>query len=219
MGYCRVSTAEQGDSGLGLAAQRGAIAMECERRGWVLFEVFEDVGISGKSFKGRAGLEGALDSVELNGADTIVVSKLDRLSRSLIDFATLMERARSKGWNLVALDLGVDLTTPAGEFLASIMASAAQWERRLIGQRTKEALAVKKASGARLGGPVVLPEDVRHRIRRERRKGKTLRAIAEGLHRDGVATARGGVWHPETVAGVLRSLALDSTRPTLRTLP
>jgi hypothetical protein len=49
------------------------------------------------------------------------------------------------GWNLVALDLGVDLSTPSGEFLASVMASAAQWERRIIGQRTKEALAVKKA--------------------------------------------------------------------------
>lgn len=64
---------------------------------------------------------------------------------------SLMGRAQSEGWNLVALDLGIDLSTPGGEFLASVMASAAQWERRIIGQRTKEALAVKRAQGVRLG--------------------------------------------------------------------
>jgi DNA invertase Pin-like site-specific DNA recombinase len=55
------------------------------------------------------------------------VAKLDRLSRSLIDFAGLLEQARREYWNLVALDVGVDLPTPSGEFLASVMASAAQW--------------------------------------------------------------------------------------------
>jgi DNA invertase Pin-like site-specific DNA recombinase len=70
-------------------------------------------------------------------------AKLDRLSRSMIDFARLLEQARHERWNLVALDLGVDVSTPS-EFLASVMGSAAQWERRMIGQRTKEALAVRK---------------------------------------------------------------------------
>jgi hypothetical protein len=82
--------------------------------------------------------------------------ELDRLSRSLVYFAGLMERAQSRKWNLVALDLGVDLSTPAGEFLASVLASAAQGERRIIGQRTKDALAQKKAKGVRLGRRPVL---------------------------------------------------------------
>jgi len=89
-----------------------------------------------------------------------MVSKLDRLSRSLLDFAGLMHRAQVGGWNVVALDLGIDLATPAGEFMASVMASAAQWERRIIGQRTRDALAVRKAEGHRLGRPSSLPREV-----------------------------------------------------------
>ena len=127
------------------------------------------------------------------------------------DCAGLMEQARREGWNLVALDLGIDLSTPAGEFLANVMASAAQWERRIIGQRTREALDAKKASGARLGRPVTLPAKVRRRIARERQNGKTLAAIAEGLNRDQVPTAHDGSrWHPETVRAALRSVALDA---------
>jgi DNA invertase Pin-like site-specific DNA recombinase len=210
VGYVRVSTSEQSDSGLGMLAQHRAIEAECERRGWSLHAVYEDAGSSGKSLKGRIGLRDALAAVEGGVADTMVVAKLDRLSRSLIDFAGLMERARARGWNLVALDLGVDLTTPAGEFLASVMASAAQWERRLIGQRTKDALAVLKNDGVRLGRPVTLPSEVRTRIGDERFEGRSLREIAEGLDADCVPTARGGRWQPGTVAAVLQSLALDN---------
>jgi Resolvase, N terminal domain len=67
-------------------------------------------------------------------------AKLDRLSRSLLDFASLMEDARREGWALVILDLGIDTTTPSGEMIANVMATFAQFERRLIGQRTKDAL-------------------------------------------------------------------------------
>ena len=86
------------------------------------------------------------------------MARLERLSRSLIDFAELLRQARAGGWNVVALDLGVDLSTPQGEFLANAMASAAQWERRIIGQRTKDALAVKRAQGVRLGRPPSIPQ-------------------------------------------------------------
>lgn len=66
-----------------------------------------------------------------------------------------MERAQKKGWNLVACDLGIDLSTPAGEFKANVMGSAAQWERKLIGQRTKDALAAMRAQGVKLGRPLL----------------------------------------------------------------
>jgi len=90
----------------------------------------------------------------------LIVSKLDRLSRSLLDFAGLMTRARDGGWNLVALDLGIDLSTPAGEFMASVMASAAQWERRLIGQRTRDALDRHVAAALRgAQGQAAAPQD------------------------------------------------------------
>jgi DNA invertase Pin-like site-specific DNA recombinase len=203
--YLRVSTVEQADSGAGLAAQRAAIDAEVERRQWTLVAVQTDTA-SGKSIAGREALDAALAKVESGSADVLVVAKLDRLSRSLLDFAALMARARSKGWILVALDLGIDLSTPAGEFLASVMASAAQWERRIIGQRTREALAAKKAAGVQLGRPRSLPEVVIDRMSAERAAGRTLQGIADGLNADGIPTGQGGLrWYPSTVSQALHS--------------
>src|SRR5215217_5140315 len=120
--YVRVSTDEQADSGAGLEAQRAALAAEAERRGWELVQTFEDAGASGKTLTGRPGLLAAVEAVESGRADGLAVAKLDRLSRSLLDFAALMERSRKRGWALVALDLGVDTSTPSGEMLASVLA-------------------------------------------------------------------------------------------------
>ena len=135
-------------------AQRLAIEAECARRGWVLLRIEEDAA-SGRSMSGRPGLARALEAVETGAAEALIVAKLDRLSRSLIDFASMMERGQRRGWALVALDLGVDTTTPQGEMMASVLAVFAQFERRLIGQRTRDALAVKRAQGVRLGRPRV----------------------------------------------------------------
>lgn len=201
--YTRVSTSEQADSGAGLGAQRSAIDATAAARGWEIVARFEDGGISGSTLD-RPGLNEALAMVERGDADALVVAKLDRLSRSLMDFAGLMERARKRGWSLVALDLGVDTTTPAGEMLANVMASFAQYERRIIGQRTKDALAVKKAEGVKLGRPRTLADDVVARIVAERAAGRTLTAIADGLNADQVQTAQGGNgWYPSTVRAVL----------------
>ena len=210
VGYVRVSTDEQADSGLGLAAQRAAVASEAEKRGWTLVAVYEDAQ-SGKSLD-RPGLAEALLAVEEGRAAGILVAKLDRLSRSLRDFADLMSRARSNGWNLVALDLGVDLSTPAGEFMANVMASAAQWERRIIGQRTRDALAAKRAQGVRLGRPTALPRIVIERIVAARAAGEGLSAIARQLNAEGVATAHGGTqWHASTVRAVALANRGDSS--------
>jgi DNA invertase Pin-like site-specific DNA recombinase len=201
VGYVRVSTEEQADSGLGLAAQRSAVVAEAERRGWTLVAIHED-DLSGKNLD-RPGLAAALADVETGRAAGIIVSKLDRLSRSLRDFADLMARAQSRGWNLVALDLGVDLSTPAGEFMANVMASAAQWERRIIGQRTRDALAVKRAQGVKLGRPQALPQSVVDRIVSSHKVGEGWSAIARSLNAENVPTAHAGAkWHPSTVRAV-----------------
>ena len=205
IGYVRVSTDEQGVSGAGLSAQREAIQAECDKRGWQLLAIEEDV-LSGRDLR-RPGLTRALDACENHEADGIVVAKLDRLSRSLVDFAGLLTRARDGGWNVVALDLGVDLSTPHGEFLANVMASAAQWERRIIGQRTRDALAVKRAQGIRLGRPTTLPQEVEKRILRLRRRGLTFQRIADLLNRDGIARPTGGDWTRGNVLFVYRRLA------------
>jgi DNA invertase Pin-like site-specific DNA recombinase len=205
VGYARVSTNEQADSRAGLEAQREAIEREARRRGWTLVETIEDAGYSTKDLK-RPGIQSALEVLERGDAKALVVSKLDRLSRSMIDFTGLMNRATRENWALVALDCAVDTTTPAGEAMANVLATFAQFERRLIGQRTREALAQKKAQGVRLGRPRELSPKVRSRIRRRRKAGKTLAAIAEELNRDRVPTAHGGAnWYPSTVRAVLTS--------------
>ncbi|MEX0754978.1 MAG: recombinase family protein [Actinomycetota bacterium] len=205
VGYIRVSTLDQEDSGLGLDAQRDAIQGEVSRRGWELVNVFTDTA-SGRSLSRRPGLEEALAMLECGAAAALVVSKLDRLSRSTKDFATLMERAQRRGWAPVVLDLGVDTTTPAGELVASVMVSVAQWERRAISQRTKEALAAKRAQGTKLGRPRQLPEATRKRVLHMRRSGMTLRAIADRLNRDGTRTAQGGrMWYASTVTKIVHS--------------
>lgn len=203
LGYARVSTDEQKQSGAWLAAQRAAIEAECRRRGWHLVEVIEDAGYSARDLK-RPGVQVALETLRRREAGVLVVAKLDRLSRSMLDFTALMAQASKASWALVALDCAVDTTTPAGEAMANVLATFAQFERRLIGQRTREALAIKKAQGVRLGRPPSLPDHVRRRIRRERKRGKSFAAIARALNEDGVPTAQGGRrWYASTVSAVL----------------
>jgi DNA invertase Pin-like site-specific DNA recombinase len=144
------------------------------RRGWELVATLEDAGYSAKDLK-RPGVQEALWALEAGEARALVVAKLDRLSRSMIDFAGLVATAQKQNWALVALDCAVDASTPAGEAMAHVLATFGQFERRLISQRTKEALAVKKASGVRLGRPPTLPSAVVRRIQRQRARGDSLR--------------------------------------------
>ncbi|MGZ6351159.1 MAG: recombinase family protein, partial [Ktedonobacterales bacterium] len=188
LGYCRVSTQDQGDSGHGLDAQRAAIAHECKCRGWQLVETYVDVA-SGKTTKKRPELERALTGLDDGTASVLMVAKLDRLARSTLDALTMLERAQRRGWALVALDFGLDATTPAGRMFVTILAAFGQWERELIAERTSKALRTAQSKGVQLGRASGLPAKVRARIVRERNAGKSLAAIAEGLNADDVPTS------------------------------
>ena len=204
VGYLRVSTAEQADSGAGLAAQRSAIEQAAAAKGWDLVTVLEDRGLSGKSTNGRKALEAAIAMIEAGAADALVVSKLDRLSRSLLDFAGLMRRAQDAGWAIVVLDSDFDMTSPSGRLMANMLASFAEFEREMISQRTKDGLAAKRAAGVVVGRPRTLPERVVARIERDRAAGASLGAIAKALNADAIPTAQGGVrWYASTVRAVL----------------
>ncbi len=204
VGYCRVSTDQQGDSGAGLAAQRAAILAEVQRRGWTLREMHVDVA-SGKTTKRRPDLAAALKSLAGGEASVLVVAKLDRLSRSLVDFASLMAQSQREGWSIVALDIGVDTSTINGELVASIIMALAQWERRIIGQRTKDALAAVRADGTRLGRPGNVSTEAEAVILALHDAGRPLRAIARNLNAQGIPTAQGGrEWYASTVRDVLR---------------
>jgi len=129
-----------------------------------------------------------------------MASKLDRLSRSSLDFAAIMERAQRGGWKLIVLDVDVDTSTPSGELMAGMMALMAQHERRIIGQRTKDALAVKRAAGVTLGRPVTLSPEIRAEVVAMREAGLSFAKIAADLNAREVPTAHGGSqWWPSTV--------------------
>jgi len=207
-GYLRVSTNEQADSGAGLAAQRAAISREAVTRGWDLVEFVEDGGYSGGTLD-RPGISALLPM--LRRGDVLVVSKLDRLSRSLVDAVGLLERSQKRGWTLVALDLGVDTSTPTGRLVASVMGAVGAWERDVIRERTRDAMRAKKQAGEiRYGHRSTLPEDVQAAVERLVESGLSRAEVARRMTTARIPTAQGAeTWYASTVGSVLRSRAND----------
>jgi DNA invertase Pin-like site-specific DNA recombinase len=198
--YSRVSTDEQAVSGLGLDAQGEMVEKTAAQRGWTIVESFVDAGVSGTvEPMQRPALAQALEMLEAGEAEALIVSKLDRASRSTLDLLKLLETAEAQGWDFVALDLGIDTSSPMGRAMASIAGTFAQLERDLISQRTRDALAVAKANGVKLGRPQEQTVENIHRIRKLTETGAGVRKIADTLNSEGRTTGRGGRWHPTTV--------------------
>lgn len=225
--YTRVSTSEQGKSGLGLQAQLSYIKNFCEFNNLELVAHYEDV-VSGKldSEEDRPGMAKAFaQAKKLGGA--VVVSKLDRLSRRAVFIMTLME----KQVRFISAERGLDVDP----FMLHLDAILAEKERKTIGERTKAALGTLKAQGKVLGGYRIASDgrsnvqcsvDVTRAqadafakrigpvILRMRATGMTTNAIAQELNEQGNKTARGGKWYATTVCNVLRRLddekALDA---------
>lgn len=204
--YRRVSTREQADSGAGLSAQLTTINAGLTYRGQTaLAWDYTDKGLSGKDMK-RPELERALTAIRAGQAGGIIVSKLDRLSRSLLDFAWLMATAMKEGWNIVALDLGVDLRTPAGQMMANILAVFAEFERQVISQRTKDGLAEKRAQGVRLGRPRAIDDDLLEAVIGAYLSNPSYSAVSRWLNETGYATPhQGKMWYPATVQKLVQS--------------
>ena len=219
--YRRVSTSEQGKSGLGLEGQAEAIARFCAAEGFEAAEGFQDVASGKLPIEARPGLAAALDRARKLRCP-IIVSKLDRLSRDVAFISGLMAR----NVPFIVAELGAD-TDP---FVLHLYAALSEKERRMIGDRTKATLAAKKAAGAVLGNRTNLAEArakaseakkaaaatfatrVRPEIERMRLAGVTLSKIAERLNAMQVPTSRGGTW---TATAVRRVLGCDGYVPSV----
>lgn len=206
IGYIRVSTDKQFNTGAGLEAQRNYLELEATRRGATLEIVSELEATSGKSTKKRPALAEALARLDKGEAQGLIVSKLDRLSRSVADFLTILERSRKGKWSLVIGDLSLDTSSPMGEAMATITATFAQLERKRIGERTKEGLAIKKAQGVKLGAPRLLNPEIRIRIEGELATSTPLAVIARRLNEEAIPSAKGGKWYASTI----KKIALGS---------
>jgi DNA invertase Pin-like site-specific DNA recombinase len=208
IGYLRVSTADQ-DYGIGV--QRALIEAEAGRRGWESIEWIVDHGKTAKKIK-RPGLDRARDMLSRGEAELLVVSKLDRLSRSVADFTHLIREAMyptrgRKPWSMVVLDPGIDLTTPNGRLVANILMSVAEWEGEIISDRTRAALGQAKRNGVKLGASVRMDPAVDARIAELRASGLSFAKIAATLNAEGATPPSGSKFHPSTIDAVLRRVS------------
>ena len=228
IGYVRCSTQEQTDSGLGLEAQHKCIRAYATLKGLTLVEIVMDAGVSGgKPLASREGGSRLLELLRKRQADNVVMLKLDRVFRDARDCLTIVEQWQKKGIALHIIDLGgnaTDTTSAAGRFMLVVLAGAAEMERNLTRERTRAAMAVKRANGQRVGsvpygfdlgedGSTLVPNaregGIIRDIRAMRDSGKTLKAIAETLTDRGVPTKTGRSmqWTHTAVARILNRSA------------
>lgn len=127
----------------------------------------------------------------------------------LADWALLVERSQKHGWTILAVAEGFDLSSASGEMMAGLLAAMAQFERRMIGARTREAMAIAKTRGRRLGRPVQQSLAARRTAVTMRQQGATFAQIVDVLTAAGIPTAQDANWWPSTVRGMLESQRLD----------
>ena len=213
VGYIRVSTQEQGRSGLGLEAQEARIKQFCDAEGLAVIEWFHDVqsGKGDQSTNQRPGLSAALALAQKRKCH-LVVAKLDRLSRDVAFISDLMKQQVP----IIACELGMD-TDP---FVLHLYAALSEKERRMISERTRAALAAKKLRGEPLGNPnlaAVRSLSAQARISKANDyaakvlptiqaflgQGLSLRKIADQLNSIGVATPRDSRWSASQIVRIL----------------
>jgi DNA invertase Pin-like site-specific DNA recombinase len=207
--YVRVSTAEQGKSGLGLAAQHAAIARFAEQEGFAISETFEEVesGKGANALDRRPKLAAALKTAAKRKAP-VIIAKLDRLSRDVHFISGLMAQRVP----FIVTELGPDIDP----FMLHIYAALAEKERRLISERTKAGLAAAKAKGVKLGGlnakGIANRDEARERAEQLRLVFAELAAMsarqaAEELNKRGIETPAGGQWYATQVIRVRQRLS------------
>ena len=214
VGYIRVSTQDQAESGLSLKHQEDKIKAYCEALDIDLMSIEVDAGHSGKSLN-RPAMQKILSKIQAKQIEAVVILKLDRLTRSVRDLGFLVELFEKTGVALVSVQDSINTSTAAGRLVLNVLGSVSQWEREAIGERTKAALQVKKQQGQRVGqvpfgfklaadGESLLPEtneqEILSVIRELRSSGLSYRKIAAELELRGIPTKKGGkVWQAKTI--------------------
>lgn len=221
IGYVRVSTDRQAERGVSLEAQAEKIRAMAVVHSADVLDIIVDGGESAKSLQ-RPGIVRLLALVDAKKVDSVIVAKLDRLTRSVKDLCELLERFERRDVALISVAESLDTSSAAGRLVLNIMTAVSQWEREAIGERTRDALSHKRSNGERVGnigygyrldadGKHIEPDpheqSVMAEIRLLRQGGQTLRGIALSLNRQGLRTRRGSAWRLEHVARINRQAA------------
>ncbi|MDP9104395.1 MAG: recombinase family protein [Candidatus Eremiobacteraeota bacterium] len=218
VGYTRVSTEEQSREGVSLMAQETRIKAFCVASGRAEPEIVTDEGQSAKSLK-RGGLQTILAAIRRREIASLVVLKLDRLTRSVRDLGDLLETFERYGCSLVAVEESLDTSTASGRLMLNIMGSVSQWEREAISERTAAAFAYKRENRQvycksapfgfrRKGGTLVEVSREIDAIRLMQKlalEGHSLRQIARVLTEQEISPSGGGIWYAQSVKVVLGS--------------
>lgn len=220
VGYVRVSTEEQVESGHGMESQERAIRSFVESQGYELVDIILDAGVSGaKRPEDREGFRRVLELADQQAFSVMLVWKFDRLARNLTYAVTSVNTLREQ-YNVVLRSVTepIDTSTPMGETIFAVLAGMAAQERRSITERTLAGKREKANQGGFAGGAsplgykrdkeggLTIDEDEAEVVRRiysMRRTGATLQAIADALNQGAVRTKRGGQWYPGTVRYIL----------------
>jgi len=225
IGYCRVSTEDQAKEGVSLDNQKAKIEAYCQLKDLDLTEIIEDAGISAKNLK-RPGVQKVLRLARQKKVDAIVVYKLDRIFRSTVDALETTKLFDKWGVSFHSIEETLDTQSAIGRFFFTLTAALAEMERRIIGERTKAALAHKRAKRESIGGyapPYGYDlDDTGHLIRNdlEQRgiklikslhiRGNSLRVICQELRTNGYRTKTGkDEWNPKTVSMILKRTVKD----------
>jgi len=210
IGYIRVSTQEQAAEGVSLEAQQARIEAWCEANGYQLEKVYTDAGISGSKMTNRPALQEALS--EIGKGQALVFYSLSRLARSTRDMLSISDLLEARHADMVSLTENFDTTTAAGKLMFGMLSLLAEFERDMISERTKMALAQKRANGETYSPTPYgfqvkagrLEQDhgeaaVVSRILKHRKRGKSYTAIADHLNGQGIPTKQGRQWYASTV--------------------
>jgi DNA invertase Pin-like site-specific DNA recombinase len=216
VGYVSVPN---GDDVAALEAQVDAIQRLCGRRGWELLRVVRDVEDGHAKGTERPGLLYTLERIAEGDASCLVVSHLERLSRSAADLGRIVEWVEEHGGRLVAINLRLDTGSPQGRVTARTVVAIGKWEGRRIADQTKKGLAAARARRGTTGPAAV--EDrpgLKERIVALRKKGLTMQAIADRLNAERVPTLRGGTeWRQSSVQRAAGYRRPENKRTILKT--
>ena len=225
-GYIRVSTDKQASQGLSLEAQEAKIIAMCTVRGDALVDVVIDEESAKPGSLKRPGVQKLIGMIESGKIQTVIICKLDRLTRSVRDLSDLLEVFEKHNVALVSVAESLDTKSASGRLVINIMCAVSQWEREAIGERTQAVMDFKKSRGERLGnipygfrddgnGKLVEDEDEQEVLKAIRVlrandpsfTGRSMSCIADHLNDIGLKTRRGGTWRREYVSRILRKPA------------